>query len=258
MSLEVGTYINDLVATNPVGATDDASQGDDHIRLIKNVLRNSFPNITKATYLQQARSDVASASETDIGAVSSDYVRITGTTTITSLGTAPAGTQRWVVFQGALTLTHGSSLLLPGEANITTAANDRMFAISSGSGAWIVLLYMKASGLAVAQPAPTRQENVQSGASYTLVLSDNGKLIRRTNATTNTVVIPANSAVAFPVGTQIDLIQDGTGDMEVQANPGVTLHSFSNRTKLAGQHAAATLYKKDTDIWGLYGNILAA
>lgn len=255
MSLEVGTYINDLVATNPVGATDDASQGDDHIRLIKNVLRNSFPNITKATYLQQARSDVASASETDIGAVSSDYVRITGTTTITSLGTAPAGTQRWVVFQGALTLTHGSNLLLPGAANITTAANDRMFAISSGSGAWIVLLYMKASGLAVAQPAPTRQENVQSGASYTLALSDNGKVIRRTNATTNTVVIPTNSSVAFPVNTQIDLIQDGNGVMEIQADPGVTLQSFSSRTKLAGLYAAASLYKKDTDIWILFGNI---
>jgi hypothetical protein len=256
MSLEVGTYINDLVATNPVGATDDASQGDDHIRLIKNVLRNSFPNITKATYLQQARSDVASASETDIGAVSSDYVRITGTTTITSLGTAPAGTQRWVVFQGALTLTHGSNLLLPGAANITTAANDRMFAISSGSGTWVVLFYTRASGLAVAQPAPTRTVRTVSGTSCTLELADNGNVVRRTNGTNNIVTIPPNSSVPFPVETQIDLLCRGAGEMVITPDLGVTLVSFENRNTLAGNGAAATLVKEDTDIWHLFGNII--
>ena len=42
MALETGTYVNDLVATNPVGATDDIAQGDDHLRLIKSILRNTF------------------------------------------------------------------------------------------------------------------------------------------------------------------------------------------------------------------------
>jgi hypothetical protein len=45
MGLEGATYISDLVVTNPVGATDPKSQGDDHIRLIKSVLKNTFPNI---------------------------------------------------------------------------------------------------------------------------------------------------------------------------------------------------------------------
>lgn len=44
MPLESGTYINDLVSTNPA-ITDQVSQGDDHIRLIKKVLLNTFPNI---------------------------------------------------------------------------------------------------------------------------------------------------------------------------------------------------------------------
>jgi len=46
MGLESGSFIATLVATNPVGATDPKSQGDDHIRLIKKALQNSFPRIS--------------------------------------------------------------------------------------------------------------------------------------------------------------------------------------------------------------------
>jgi len=45
MALEVGTYLDDLVDTNPA-STDGIGQADDHIRLIKKVLKNTFPNIT--------------------------------------------------------------------------------------------------------------------------------------------------------------------------------------------------------------------
>ncbi len=45
MSLETGTRIQDLVATNPVGATDFVSQGDDHIRLMKACVQGSLPNL---------------------------------------------------------------------------------------------------------------------------------------------------------------------------------------------------------------------
>jgi hypothetical protein len=44
MPLETGDYISDLVETNPPG-TDPVSQGDDHLRLIKHVLKTTFPNI---------------------------------------------------------------------------------------------------------------------------------------------------------------------------------------------------------------------
>ena len=41
MPLETGTYVADLVKTNPT-STDPKSQGDDHIRMLKAVLLNSF------------------------------------------------------------------------------------------------------------------------------------------------------------------------------------------------------------------------
>lgn len=42
MGLESATHINDLVGTNPP-TTDQVAQGDDHIRLLKNVLKTTFP-----------------------------------------------------------------------------------------------------------------------------------------------------------------------------------------------------------------------
>ena len=47
MPLETGTYINDLVSSNPAGS-DDASLGDNHLRLTKGVLKNTFPGASKA------------------------------------------------------------------------------------------------------------------------------------------------------------------------------------------------------------------
>jgi hypothetical protein len=48
MGLEGATYISDLVVTNPVNATDSVSAGDDHLRLIKSVLKTTFPNANAA------------------------------------------------------------------------------------------------------------------------------------------------------------------------------------------------------------------
>lgn len=94
--------------------------------------------------------NVASATTCDIGAASSPNVNITGTTTITGFGTKTAGVKRFLKFAGSLTLTHnGTSLILPGAANITTAAGDTAVFVSEGSGNWRCLGYQKASGLAV-------------------------------------------------------------------------------------------------------------
>jgi hypothetical protein len=46
-ALETGTYINSLVVTNPT-SSDLASQGDDHLRLVKSTIKNTFPNIDAA------------------------------------------------------------------------------------------------------------------------------------------------------------------------------------------------------------------
>jgi hypothetical protein len=53
MGLETGTYIDSLVITNPA-STDGLAQADDHIRLIKSTLKNTFPNLTGVVTVTQA------------------------------------------------------------------------------------------------------------------------------------------------------------------------------------------------------------
>jgi len=96
--------------------------------------------------------NIASATTTAISAADSDFVTVTGTTTITSFGT-PASFARkhiWVVFSGALTLTHNAtSLILPGGASITTAAGDVAECVHISGANWRVVTYQRASGAAV-------------------------------------------------------------------------------------------------------------
>lgn len=90
--------------------------------------------------------NIASAATTNLATATGNYVSITGTVTITAFGTANAGVIRYLNFAGILTLTHNAtSLILPGGANITTAAGDTATAISEGSGNWRVLQYQQAA-----------------------------------------------------------------------------------------------------------------
>lgn len=111
--------------------------------------------------------DVASASTTDLSVTTGDFVDITGTTTITALGTASAGVERTVRFTGALTLTHnGTSLILPGSANISTANGDTAIFRSLGSGNWVCINYSVAA--APATPAPLDAQYVTLATNSTL------------------------------------------------------------------------------------------
>lgn len=99
-----------------------------------------------------AETTIASATTTDLGSVVSHNIIITGTTTITSLGTSASlkAPYYFVRFGGALLLTYNAtSLILPGLANITTAAGDWMVAEELSSGNWQVVIYSPATGLAV-------------------------------------------------------------------------------------------------------------
>ena len=81
---------------------------------------------------------VASATTTDIGAEPEDFLDISGTATITGLGTAAAGVEKTVRFTGILTLTHNAtSLILYSKTNITTYNGLIMRFRSLGSGNWI-------------------------------------------------------------------------------------------------------------------------
>jgi hypothetical protein len=91
--------------------------------------------------------NIASAATTDIASATGNYINVTGTTTITALGTVQAGAERTVTFTGVLTLTHNAtSLILPTGANITTASGDTAVFRSLGSVNWKCVEYQRADG----------------------------------------------------------------------------------------------------------------
>jgi hypothetical protein len=98
--------------------------------------------------------------------------------------------------------------------------------------------------------------NAQTGTTYTLVIGDAYNIVELSNAAAITLTIPLNSSVAFAVGTQINLIQTGAGQVTVSPTGGVTLNSYPG-AKIAAQWATATLLKRATDTWVIFGALAA-
>lgn len=141
--MPVPSSITDLSQTagsnSPAGGDSVFPNLDNYIRAVE-----SFIAVLRDGKGLSAELDVASSGTCDIGASNSPFARITGTTTITSFGTNYNG-PRYLRFADALTLTHGSSLVLPGAANITTTAGDTCVVIpgatSGTADKWVVVSY---------------------------------------------------------------------------------------------------------------------
>lgn len=151
--MPVPTALTDFSTTagsnSPAGTDTIGTSLDDYLRGIQAVTRAG---------LAHKGADIASATTTDIGAVVGLMHDITGTTTITGLGTVAAGIWKILKFEGALTLTHNAtSLILLTGANRTTVAGDVGIYISEGAGNWRELVYMpvnvQLTGQGVAFPA---------------------------------------------------------------------------------------------------------
>ena len=104
------------------------------------------------------------------------------------------------------------------------------------------------------------QLNAQTGTTYTFALTDKDKLVTASTSAAQTYSIPTNATTAFPVGTQINIIQIGAGQVTIQAaSSGTTTVSSTGATstapKLRAQYSSATLIKAATDLWYVVGDI---
>ncbi len=135
-----------------------------------------------------------------------------------------------VLRQGTLTnLELATTYLTQGEPVYTTDTKQ----VFVGDGT---------NKLFVGGPEPI---NTQT-ANYVLAMTDLGGIVEMNLAGANTVTVPANATVAFPLGTRIMVIQAGAGQTTIVAAGGVTLR---NAGALAAQWNAAWLYKRGTDEW---------
>lgn len=92
-------------------------------------------------------------------------------------------------------------------------------------------------------------------ASYTLVLTDDGKLVTVSIASANTLTVPPNASVAFATGTQITICSIGAGQTTITPGSGVTINSVGGALKLRVQYSTCTLIKTATNTWLCVGDI---
>lgn len=161
------------------------------------------------------------------------------------------------------TISIGGTTVLNATTLGTGIVNSSLTKVGALSGGTAGLVFIDASGnltSASQLPAPSYLPNIstnaQTGTAYTLVLSDNGKMIEVSNTSAITLTIPLNSSVAFPIGTQINILQTNTGQITVAGTGGVTVNATPG-LKLRTQWSSATLIKRATDTWVLVGDIVA-
>jgi hypothetical protein len=155
-------------------------------------------------------------------------------------GAAPATVTTGTGVLTALAVNTGSSgaVVTQGGAIISaTTVND-----SAGSGYTIGYRQMP-------------QNNQAAAATYTLVLADDGKHVYLTGGTTNTLTVPTNASVAFPIGTVITVVNNNSGTCTI-SGPASGLQLANGAlatTRTLATKGMASMVKVGTDLWYVSG-----
>ena len=149
------------------------------------------------------------------------------------------------------TINSGSALVLrTGEWALVTSDNTNYRAFTNG----------RVTGSASAREVGTRglPVNVQTGAAYTLALGDEGSIIAHSGATAQTITIPANSSVAFPVGTAVTVVNEPSA---ANVTVSITTDTLNRGDGTAGTgsrtvpaNSVVTLIKTSATTWMITGN----
>lgn len=123
MGLETATYVDELVATNPVGTTDPKSQGDDHLRLIKSVLKTTFPGLAGGAFRIQTKT----TDYTLIGTDNMSVLLFTGSATLSLTAAATLGNKLMAVIiskAASVTIDPNGAETVNGAATQTLSYNE--------------------------------------------------------------------------------------------------------------------------------------
>ena len=164
-------------------------------------------------------------------------------------------------FTGRQTLVANSATLNPLNFSATTTGIALLTTQQLGALEWdqtqmYITNSTQLAGLA-RSPIATAQAliNAQAGTTYTIALTDAGYLVTLSNAAAITLSVPTDASVAFPIGTQILLMQFGAGQVTVAAvTPGTTSVNGKNGLKTSGQYSIISMIKVAANSWVVAGD----
>lgn len=220
MGLETATYLDDLVITNPV-AGDLVAEGDNHLRMIKEVLKTTFPSFSRPFRHDVATASAASATLTDAEDRSTQDVDASGGARTITLPTSPSAGYEVTVSKSdssanAVTIARGGSNTINGTTSYTL---PRQFSAAKfkyvGGGLWVV----------VASTTFLRGPSASVDDELVLFSGTTGDLLKRATTTgllkaTSGVLSAATAGTDYyaPGGTDVALADGGTGNS--LADPG--------------------------------------
>jgi hypothetical protein len=211
----------------------------------------STGNTVSAQYYRSVVSQASGISTTDVshytgvqgtvsGTITNQYgffidALTAGTNNYGFYGLLSSGTGRWNLYMAGTAANYLNGTTLIG----TTTDNSTGAKLQVNGGITYVNIFNRQT------------------ASYTLVLTDQNDIIEMNVASANNLTIPLNATVAFPIGTEIAVLQYGAGQTTIVATVGVTLRAKANALKISGQFAGCTLVKVGTDEWYVIGDLTA-
>jgi hypothetical protein len=228
----------------PTVSTDAATKGYiDTVTVAPSNLTGPITSVGSATSI---------ASQTGTG--STFVVQNTPTLTTPVLGVATATSINGTSIPSSKTLVVTTDKL---SVHAATTSSELAGVISdeTGSGALVF-----GTTPALSDPKIAQAIGNQSGTTYTFVLADQGKYIEFTNSSAVTISIPTDASVAFPVGTSIDIMQEGAGQLTVQAVSSGTTEVLSTGATAAApktrtRYSALTIKKVKNNGWRVIGDI---
>ena len=100
--------------------------------------------------------------------------------------------------------------------------------------------------------------NANTATLYTFATGDASKLVTTSAAGTQTLVIPANSSVAFGTGDVLNVVRAGTGPVVFNQASGVVIRSVGSTATapaLRAQYSAASAFFEGSNTWYVVGDL---
>ena len=277
MALETGTYLDDLVITNPTG-TDAKSEGDNHLRLIKNLLKATFPNMNQAI-TANVQAILKAADHAAVRALLNveNAADVTDTTNVTAAGALMDSEVdadiKTLVLPANTTIT-AAAATVTDDATVAAMVDTLGGATSTGTGGiaratsptFVTPILGTPTSGNLANCTADGTDNVgfleipqvSQSAAYELVLTDSGKHIYHPSADTTARIwtIPANASVAFPIGTAVTFINPISAGVITIAITTDTMYlagAGTTGSRTLAAHGIATAVKMTATTWIISG-----
>jgi hypothetical protein len=230
-----------------------------------NHIHGQYLSVTTAssTYLTQNNASNLYLTQTDASSTYATILNLNSgivTASVAAYSSASAYTDSAIASFEALPNQSGNNgkYLTTNGASTSWQAVDALPSQSGNSGkylttngasaSWTTLdLSTKSDKLVTFDPETT---------SYTLIIGNADQIVEMNVGSANNLTVPLNSSVPFPVGTQITILQTGTGQTTIVATVGVTINSTPG-LKLRTQWSSATLIKRAENTWVAIGDLSA-